>query len=54
MFSSGRESAYSATKATAILLDESYAKLKQTLLEEGLWKTEYERAEQELAFCALI
>ena len=54
MASSGRESAYSATKATAILLDISYSLLKQTLTEEGRWTAEFERAEQELAFCALI
>lgn len=54
MVSSGRESAYSATKATAILLDLSYALLKKMLTAEGRWCDEFERAEQELAFCALI
>ena len=54
MASSGRQSAYSATKATAILLDNSYSLLKQTLAEEGRWVPEFEQAEHELAFCALI
>jgi len=54
MVSSGRKSEYSATKATAILLDQSYVLLKQKLSNEGLWSLEYEKAEKELEFCALI
>lgn len=54
MSTSGRKAAYSATKATAILLDKSYTSLRQILTEEGHWKSEFEQAEQELALCALI
>ena len=49
----GRAAAYSATKATLFLASDDYATLKQLLIDDSRWGSDFSAAEAELEFCAL-